>query len=168
MALAVLSGGAGNAEGGGCSGEILFTQPNAGAPVLVTGNVTGLSAGLHGFHVHEKGDLREGCGSAGLHFNPFLVSLSSRSKLMSRPFFFRDLNASKVLCGEFKLRGSSLCNCLHFPFIFEASSLHSGIKNPDCFPNYNIVHTIQADQRNIVGKGCGHCCLFIAVLKAAH
>jgi Cu/Zn superoxide dismutase len=74
MALAVLSGGGGDAEGGGCSGEILFTQPNPGAPVLVTGNVTGLSAGQHGFHVHLKGDMREGCESAGPHFNPYLVS----------------------------------------------------------------------------------------------
>ncbi|XP_023726859.1 superoxide dismutase [Cu-Zn]-like isoform X2 [Cryptotermes secundus] len=72
MALAVLSGGSGDAEGGGCSGEILFTQPNFGAPVIVTGNVTGLSAGLHGIHVHLKGDMREGCESVGPHFNPYL------------------------------------------------------------------------------------------------
>ena len=83
MALAVLRGGGGEAEGGSCSGEILFTQPNPNAPVLVTGNVTGLSAGLHGFQVHAKGDLREGCVSAGPHFNPFLVSLLSQRKLMS-------------------------------------------------------------------------------------
>ena len=89
MALAVLSGGAGDAEGGSCSGEILFTQPHPGAPILVTGNVTGLSAGLHGFHVHVKGDLREGCMSAGPHFNPFLVRLSSQWKYMSFPFFAR-------------------------------------------------------------------------------
>lgn len=87
MALAVLSGGGGDAEGGSCGGEILFTQPNPSAPVLVTGNVTGLSAGLHGFHVHVKGDLREGCMSAGPHFNPFLVSLLSQRKFMSLPCF---------------------------------------------------------------------------------
>lgn len=87
MALAVLSVGGGDAEGGSCSGEILFTQPNPSAPVLVTGNVTGLSAGLHGFHVHVKGDLREGCMSAGPHFNPFLVSLSSQRMFMSLPYF---------------------------------------------------------------------------------
>jgi Cu-Zn family superoxide dismutase len=87
MALAVLSGGGSDAEGGGCNGEILFTQPNPGTPVLITGNVTGLSAGLHGFHVHLKGDMREGCESVGPHFNPYLVSLLSRCKLKSLFFF---------------------------------------------------------------------------------
>ena len=30
----------------------------------------GLSPGLHGFHVHTKGDLRDGCASACSHYNP--------------------------------------------------------------------------------------------------
>jgi Cu-Zn family superoxide dismutase len=94
--LAVLSGGGGDAEGGGCSGEILFTQPNPGAPVIVTGNVTGLSAGLHGFHVHVKGDIREGCESVGPHFNPYLVSLFSRYKFMSLFFFLSELISRKI------------------------------------------------------------------------
>jgi Cu/Zn superoxide dismutase len=102
MALAVLSGGGGEAEGGGCSGEILFTQPNPRAPVLVTGNVTGLSAGLHGFHVHLKGDMREGCESAGPHFNPYLVSYLSQWKTVSLSIFFPilDVNTLKMLGDE--------------------------------------------------------------------
>ena len=32
--------------------------------------MTGLTPGLHGFHVHEKGDLSEDCNAAGGHFNP--------------------------------------------------------------------------------------------------
>lgn len=54
----------------GVSGEIHFAQKNG--KVSVTGKVTGLKPGEHGFHVHEKGDLSdtEKGLSAGDHFNP--------------------------------------------------------------------------------------------------
>ncbi|CAE6495555.1 unnamed protein product [Rhizoctonia solani] len=39
--------------------------------VMVTGDLKGLGAeGKKGFHVHEFGDLSNGCASAGGHFNP--------------------------------------------------------------------------------------------------
>jgi Cu-Zn family superoxide dismutase len=31
----------------------------------VTGKITGLAAGLHGFHIHEFGDTTNGCMSTG-------------------------------------------------------------------------------------------------------
>ena len=36
----------------------------------VTGTVTGLKPGNHGFHIHQFGDYSAGCVSAGSHFNP--------------------------------------------------------------------------------------------------
>ncbi|KAJ7543898.1 hypothetical protein O6H91_09G057600 [Diphasiastrum complanatum] len=40
-------------------------------PTAVTGTVTGLRPGLHGFHVHAFGDTTNGCMSTGPHFNPY-------------------------------------------------------------------------------------------------
>tara|TARA_B100001093_G_C26600032_1_gene915443 strand:+ start:198 stop:854 length:657 start_codon:yes stop_codon:yes gene_type:complete len=36
----------------------------------ITYQVEGLTDGKHGFHIHEYGDLSEGCKSACAHFNP--------------------------------------------------------------------------------------------------
>lgn len=36
----------------------------------MTGEITGLEEGLHGFHIHQFGDYSSGCVSAGGHFNP--------------------------------------------------------------------------------------------------
>lgn len=54
----------------GVTGTIQFTTK--GNIVQVSGEVTGLKPGKHGFHVHEKGDLSdtETGKSTGGHFNP--------------------------------------------------------------------------------------------------
>ncbi|GJQ71553.1 hypothetical protein Trydic_g11261 [Trypoxylus dichotomus] len=51
------------------NGTIKFKQTDDG--VVIEGEVIGLTPGKHGFHVHGKGDLSDGCTSTGSHFNPF-------------------------------------------------------------------------------------------------
>jgi len=39
--------------------------------LLFQGTISGLTPGKHGFHIHEYGDLTEGCKSLCEHFNPY-------------------------------------------------------------------------------------------------
>ncbi len=56
-------------EGNNVKGLVTFTQTDSG--ILVVADIEGLSAGKHGFHVHEFGDISKSDGtSAGGHFNP--------------------------------------------------------------------------------------------------
>jgi Cu-Zn family superoxide dismutase len=51
------------------SGMVVFTQKDG--EVEITGEITGLTPGMHGFHVHEFGDCSApDAMSAGAHFDP--------------------------------------------------------------------------------------------------
>ena len=41
-----------------------------GKSTLIHGKITGLKSGKHGFHIHEFGDLSDGCMSLCAHYNP--------------------------------------------------------------------------------------------------
>ena len=52
-------------------GIVWFEQANSFARTLITANFSGLNPGQkHGFHIHQYGDLSNGCLTAGPHFNP--------------------------------------------------------------------------------------------------
>jgi Cu-Zn family superoxide dismutase len=56
-------------KGNKASGIVTFTQRDGA--IEIEGEITGLTPGEHGFHVHEFGDLNSMDGSAtGGHFNP--------------------------------------------------------------------------------------------------
>lgn len=54
------------------SGTALFTEDKVKKETVIKIQIEGLVPNSkHGFHIHEKGDLREGCKSLCNHFNPY-------------------------------------------------------------------------------------------------
>lgn len=51
------------------SGKIFFSEKKS--KLKINYEINGLTDGKHGFHIHEYGDLTDGCKSACSHFNPF-------------------------------------------------------------------------------------------------
>jgi Cu-Zn family superoxide dismutase len=55
----------------GVSGIVYLVQDSPNSPTKIIGTINGLKQGLHGFHVHEFGDISKGCSTAGPHYNPY-------------------------------------------------------------------------------------------------
>merc|ERR1712070_817313 len=53
----------------GVKGLVKLVQKNDGA-CRISAHIIGLTPGEHGFHIHQYGNLTEGCKTAGPHFNP--------------------------------------------------------------------------------------------------
>lgn len=67
-AVAIVSNDKNNVKG-----VIRFTAPNGDARdngCVVDGVIDGLTPGHHGIHIHENGDISNGCESLGAHYNP--------------------------------------------------------------------------------------------------
>lgn len=61
--------------GSNAKGIVEFTQLQSSRPVHIRGEFSGLgSNSQHGFHVHQWGNLTQGCVTAGPHFNPHAKS----------------------------------------------------------------------------------------------
>ena len=66
------SGGEGLAQ---VWGDLYLEERSNG--VLIRGEIFGLKHGLHGFHVHQEGNLDNNCKASGGHFNPAGVNNSN-------------------------------------------------------------------------------------------
>jgi Cu-Zn family superoxide dismutase len=59
-------------DGTKIKGNVTFTEIVQDQLVKIDVNISGLKKnGLHGFHVHESGDLSQKCESMCAHFNPY-------------------------------------------------------------------------------------------------
>lgn len=53
-------------------GHVVFTEDLEHDVVIIDIEIQGLKKnGLHGFHIHESGDLSDGCETMCAHFNPY-------------------------------------------------------------------------------------------------
>jgi Cu-Zn family superoxide dismutase len=60
-------------SGSTANGTVMFVQKADGS-VDVTAHLTGVPPGIHGFHVHDKGDCGDNGNAAGGHFNPMATA----------------------------------------------------------------------------------------------
>ena len=67
-------------QNSGVHGVVRFYQKGNGK-CHIRAIVKGLKVGLHGIHIHEFGNLLEGCVTAGEHYNPFLKSHGGRDDI---------------------------------------------------------------------------------------
>jgi superoxide dismutase, Cu-Zn family len=65
-------------------GHVGFHQCNRLSPVQVIFRLKGPTYQTHAIHIHEYGDLTNGCDSMGLHFNPTKTTHGSRMYNMQR------------------------------------------------------------------------------------
>jgi Cu-Zn family superoxide dismutase len=75
---------------GAITGTVNFVQ--AGNDLLVNGVLQGLASGPHGFHIHQYGDLGDGCKSAGAHYNPHKKTHGAPTDVERHVGKRRDLN----------------------------------------------------------------------------
>lgn len=55
----------------GVYGSVFFEQPSVSSPVQIFFSLKGFEPfSVHAVHIHEFGDLTEGCKTLGTHFNP--------------------------------------------------------------------------------------------------
>jgi len=52
-------------------GIVRFTEDSKTDNIIIDIRLQGLKPGLHGFHVHEYGDMSDKCESMCAHFNPY-------------------------------------------------------------------------------------------------
>ena len=55
-------------NGDNCKGTINIKESGNGVEFDI--NLKNMKSGLHGFHIHEAGNLEDGCSSCCSHFNP--------------------------------------------------------------------------------------------------
>ena len=66
----------GSKGSGDITGTVSISQSSASEAAVFSLDLSGLTPNMmHGFHVHENGDLSDNCKGAGGHYNPYNVRM---------------------------------------------------------------------------------------------
>lgn len=104
-AVATLGPTAGNTA----QGTVTLAQ-NADGSTQVSVNLANVPPGVHGFHIHEKGDCGDNGNAAGGHFNPEATMHGSPDAMPHHAGDFGNVtaDASGIVRTEFSTRSASL------------------------------------------------------------
>lgn len=79
-----------------CKGTVNITELENGNGLEFKVNLENLTPGYHGFHIHEAGNLEEGCQSCCAHFNPLNKEHGGPAELDGRNRHLGDLGNIKA------------------------------------------------------------------------
>uniref|UniRef100_A0AAG5D4T3 superoxide dismutase n=1 Tax=Anopheles atroparvus TaxID=41427 RepID=A0AAG5D4T3_ANOAO len=85
-------------------GNVTISQSSCTEPVFIEINVLGLAPGKHGFHIHEKGDLTDGCASTGGHYNPDKVRYGPKARANFATKKYSELSRGNIFPRRFRFR----------------------------------------------------------------
>jgi len=111
MAMAMLT----PTSGSTAQGMVHFTQMPDGS-VEVEADLTGVPPGVHGFHVHDKGDCGDNGNAAGGHFNPTSMAHGAP-------------DAASHHAGDFGNVTADAAGAVHTKFTTRAISVTAGAMN---------------------------------------
>jgi len=124
------------ASGSQVKGWVTFTQMDG--YVLVEGDVTGLTPGKHGFHIHDKGDCSApDATSAGGHFNPTQQKHGAPNSTKSHMGDLGNIKADSTGHAKFKLKDKIIQLSGEYTIVDRAIIVHASLDDEKTQPTGN-------------------------------
>ncbi|TFK74868.1 copper/zinc binding superoxide dismutase [Pluteus cervinus] len=121
-AVAVMTG-----FGSDANGTVYFTQTTPDGPVNVTGTIFNLDPNAwRGFHIHQYGDLTNGCDSTGGHYNPFNQTHGGRYSAVRHAGDLGNIQSDNDGTAEFSFTANMLDLSAEYSIIGRAIVVHAG------------------------------------------
>lgn len=125
-----------SASGSQVQGWVKFTQLKSS--VLVEGDVTGLTPGKHGFHIHDKGDCSApDATSAGGHFNPMKQMHGVPNSTKSHMGDLGNIKADSTGHAKFKFKNKIIQLSGEYSIVDRAIIVHAALDDEKTQPTGN-------------------------------